>query len=257
MKPMMTIAIINQKGGVGKTTAAANLGAALASRHGKGVLLIDLDPQSNLTASLGYRQGAACSAYDVLIRQLPIANCQLPIANYPGLQLLPSDIALASAEIELSGAMRREYRLKTAIDEYRNDNTTGYILIDCPPALGLLVINALTAACQVLIPVQVEYLPLKGLAHLLDTLATVRRAGLNPALKIAGVLPCRYDPRNGLHREVLETLRREVPQTLKTVIRQNIALAEAPSHGKTIFEYAPKSAGAADFTALAEEIDQT
>jgi chromosome partitioning protein len=245
-------ALANQKGGVGKTTTAVNLGAYLAAA-GKRVLLVDVDPQANATSSLGVeRQGLGHSIYDVVLDGAP-ADRAILLTKQVRLDLLPSAPALAGAEVELVGMLAREYRLGRAlepvVDRYH------YVLIDCPPSLGLLTINALTAARDgVLIPVQCEYLALEGLGQLLKTIYRVRD-NLNPGLTIAGVVLTMYDARTNLSKQVVDEVRRYFPgHVFESIIPRTVRLGEAPSYGETILSYAPDTAGAAAYHALAQEV---
>jgi chromosome partitioning protein len=244
-------ALANQKGGVGKTTTAVNLGAYLAAA-GKHVLLVDVDPQANATSSLGVdRQSLAHSTYDVLLNGVP-ADQAVVITRQIRLDLLPSTTALAGAEVELVGQMAREHRLGRALEPVvdRYD----YLFLDCPPSLGLLTINALTAAQDgVLIPVQCEYLALEGLGHLIKTIYMVRD-NLNVRLSIAGVVLTMYDARTNLSRQVVDEVRRFFPgYVFQTIVPRTVRLSEAPSYGETIRSYAPDTAGALAYKALAEE----
>ncbi|TDJ77107.1 MAG: ParA family protein [Planctomycetota bacterium] len=259
---MRRIAVINQKGGVGKTTTCANLGAALA-RAGRRVALIDLDPQADLSMHVGVEADAGeCSTYAVLLGDLPLADA-LRETSTPGLSIVPSHIDLSGAELELASAIGRETILRDAVQRWEADGraTTGsapadYVLFDCPPSLGLLSINALAAAREVLITLQTEFFALQGMSKLVEIVALLRRR-MNPELAITGILPCLYDSRLKLAREVLGEIRTYFPeQVFRTAIRTNVKLAEAPSYGQTIFEYAPTSRGARDHDLLAAEVMQ-
>ena len=253
--PMRRIAVINQKGGVGKTTTAANLGAALAEQ-GRRVVLVDLDAQGNLTTHLGLE--APCgepSIYTVLIGESTFAEALLETST-KGLSLVPSNIDLSGAELELASALGRETLLREAIDAWRGDGDApaDYVIFDCPPSLGLLSINGLTAAREVELVVQTEYLALQGMSKLVDVVQLLRKR-MNPDLAITGIIPCLYDARLRLAREVLAEVRRYFPgEVFKTAIRANVKLAEAPSFGEHILQYAPSSNGAADYRKLALEV---
>ncbi len=244
---MRKIALVNQKGGVGKTTTAVNLSAAIA-RLDRKVLLVDLDPQSNATISLGVlpHEQKENTSY-ALLNGAPVN----PIKLSDNLHLIPSSIDLAGAEMELTSAIGRETILRDALAEI-----TGYdfLILDCSPSLGLLSVNSLTTATEVIVPLQCEFLALHGISLLIKTVELVKKR-LNPALNITGVIPCMYDVRKGLARDVVVEIERHFgDKVTKTKIRSNVRLAEAPSHGKSIFDYAPDSYGAEDYLALAREI---
>jgi chromosome partitioning protein len=249
----------NQKGGVGKTTSAISIGAFL-SGQGRSVLVVDMDPQSNATSSLGLdeqllgsiRAGDRASIYHVLIDKTPPAEV-IQTTRRPRLHLVPSSPILAGAEVELVGMLAREGLLRKSLSPVVRHYD--YVLIDTPPSLGLLTVNALTAAEDgVIIPVQCEYLALEGLGQLVRTIGLVRDS-LNPRLVIAGVILTMFDTRTRLSQEVAEEVRRYFPkQVFKTVIPRNVRLSEAPSFGETILTYAPASAGALAYAALTDEL---
>ncbi|MBE3563305.1 MAG: ParA family protein [Hydrogenibacillus schlegelii] len=245
------IAIANQKGGVGKTTTAVNLGAALALL-GKRVLLVDMDPQGNTTSGIGVSKAdVVYDVYDLLINDVPAASVVRP-TNVPNLDLLPSTIQLAGAEIELVPTLSREVRLRRALEPIRS--AYDFILIDCPPSLGLLTINALTAADSVLIPIQAEYYALEGLSQLLNTIRLVQKH-LNGALTIEGVLLTMYDARTNLSLQVAEEVKKYFKDKVyRAIIPRNVRLSEAPSHGQAVVTYDPKSRGADLYMELAREV---
>ena len=258
---MRHLAVINQKGGVGKTTTAANLGAALA-RAGQRVLLIDLDPQAHLTLHLGIEPAAnPLSSYEVLTETAPLAEAILEVGE--NLWLVPAHTDLVAAESRLLNVVGREVILRDAVAEVRDQYD--FLLIDCPPSLGVLTLNALAAATEVLIPLQPHFLALQGLAKLLETVLLVR-ARINPDLRVEGVVVCLQEAGTRLAGEVIDDVRRfldaardrDVPwreaRVFDAAIRRTIRLAECPSQGQTIFEYAPRSNAARDYAALADEL---
>ncbi len=246
-----TFALANQKGGVGKTTTAINVGAYLAAQ-GRKVLLVDVDPQANATSSLGINKNhLPLSIYDSLIGGLPLARVILP-TEWLYLDLAPSAPSLAGARVELTRLPARERLLRLALRSL--EGRYDYIIIDPPPSLGLLTVNALVAARDVIIPVQCEYLSLEGLTHLLHTIGLVRQA-LNPTLHLFGLVMTMYDARTNLARQVVEEVRRHFPdKVFRTVIPRSVRLSEAPSYGEPISIYAPRSAGALAYEALTREI---
>ncbi len=245
------IAIGNQKGGVGKTTTTVNLGAALAFQ-GKKVLIIDMDSQGNATSGLGIeRADVKQSVYEVLVDQIEAAGAILPTSR-ENLWILPSTLQLAGAEIELATADYRESRLKQAIEPIKADYD--YILVDCPPSLGQLSLNAFTASDTILIPVQCEYYALEGLSQLLNTIRLVQRT-YNKNFRIEGVLLTMLDARTNLGYEVVEEVRKYFQEKVyQTIITRNVRLSEAPSYGQSVIDYDPKSRGAEMYMDLAKEV---
>ncbi len=244
-----TIAIVNQKGGVGKTTSCVNLAAALWAA-GKRVLLCDFDPQANATSGLGVdKTTVSPNIYDVLVNGAEAARA---VVHTPYCDVLPSNKALAGATVEMIGMPRREYLLRDALSQVQ----AGYdfLLIDCPPSLELLTLNALCAAQSLLVPVQCEYYALEGLSDLLSTVRIVKRS-LNPAIEMEGVLLTMYDGRTNLSLQVAEEVKRHFPgKVYATVIPRNVRLSEAPSHGKPVLAYDPWSRGTEAYRALAQEV---
>ncbi len=269
-------ALANQKGGVGKTTTVVNVGAYLAE-WGQRVLVVDIDPQANATSSLGVdKRAVSLSTYDLLVREVPLARIVRPTGQVR-LDLAPASPSLAGATVELVNLPRREYRLQQMLvglslseDEgpvlsggegpvlsggEGPDERYDYVLIDCPPSLGILTVNGLTAAAGgVIIPVQCEYLALEGLSQLTRAIALVRRA-LNPRLRLRGLVMTMYDARTTLARQVVEEVRRYFPgRVFGTIVPRSVRLSEAPSYGEPIISYAPRSAGALAYAALAREL---
>lgn len=244
----LNLAFTNQKGGVGKTTTAVNLAACLAA-VGKRVLVVDADPQANASSSLGCQEREP-SLYEVLVEEMPL-EAAIRTASRNGLHLLPSAPALAGAEVELVSVFSREHRLRRALEGVALQYD--YVLIDCPPSLGLLTVNVLTAAHLVIIPVQCEYLALEAVSRLISTINLVQR-DLNPALQVGGLVLTMYDPRTSLARRIVSQAQQRFPSTFKSVIPRSVRLSEAPSHGRTILEYAPASPGAEAYRNLAQEV---
>ena len=245
------IAVANQKGGVGKTTTTINLSACLAEK-GKNVLTIDIDPQGNTSSGLGVKKNElSFTVYDLIIGNCSIKECLVKNV-YENLSLLPSNVNLAGAEIELIGVEEREFILKKEIEKVRNQYD--FIIIDCPPSLNTLTVNAMTTADTVLVPIQCEYYALEGLSQLIHTINLVRQR-LNPLLEIEGVVFTMYDARTNLSLQVVENVKQNLEQKIyKTIIPRNVRLAEAPSHGLPINIYDPKSAGAEGYRDLADEV---
>ena len=245
------IAVANQKGGVGKTTTSINLSSCLAAL-GKKVLSIDMDPQGNMTSGLGIdKNGVKYTIYDLILGEVGIEEviCKDAIEN---LDVLPSNVDLSAAEIELIGVEEKEFIVHKEVEKVRDNYD--FIIIDCPPSLNTLTINAMTTADSVLVPIQCEYYALEGLSQLIHTIDLVK-ARLNPELYIEGVVFTMYDARTNLSLQVVENVKDNLQQTIyKTIIPRNIRLAEAPSHGLPINLYDPKSAGAESYMLLAEEV---
>ncbi|UQF11142.1 ParA family protein [Vagococcus lutrae] len=245
------ISVANQKGGVGKTTTTVNLGASLAY-NGKKVLIVDIDAQGNATSGIGVRKSdVGKDVYDVLVNEEPMTNV-IHETSRENLEIVPATIQLAGAEIELTPMMARESRLKSALDEIKDQYD--YVLIDCPPSLGHLTINAFTASDSILIPVQCEYYALEGLSQLLNTIRLVQKH-FNPELRIEGVLLTMYDARTNLGSEVVQEVRKYFRERVyDTIIPRNVRLSEAPSHGLSIIDYDPRSRGAEVYLSLAKEV---
>ncbi|MFQ5783642.1 MAG: ParA family protein [Alphaproteobacteria bacterium] len=250
-QPLRIVAIANQKGGVGKTTTAINLGTALAAVRRR-VLLFDLDPQGNASTGIGIAQRErGTNSYDVLMDEADLGEAVRPTA-VPGLDIVPSVVDLSGAEVELAVAERREYRLRGALAGRLGDYD--YVLIDCPPALGLLTLNALVAADSILVPLQCEFFALEGLSQLLRTVERVRHH-LNPTLEMLGIVLTMYDKRNNLSKQVAADVRAFMgDKVYDTVIPRNIRVTEAPSHGKPVLLYDLNCAGARAYMHLASEV---
>ncbi|MBQ5445966.1 MAG: ParA family protein, partial [Lachnospiraceae bacterium] len=233
------IAIANQKGGVGKTTTSINLSACLAEA-GKKVLVIDTDPQGNATSGLGLdKDECENTVYDLVLDQCSIKECMYKVENIPNLTIIPSNVDLAGAEIELLGINEKEYILRNAVDYVKDD--FDYVIIDCPPSLNMLTINAMTTADSVLVPIQCEYYALEGLSQLVHTVNLVKDR-LNPELDMEGVVFTMFDSRTNLSLQVVENVKEHIQENVyKTIIPRNIRLAEAPSYGLPINVYEPKS----------------
>ncbi len=248
---MRSIALLNQKGGVGKTTTTANLGASLAIL-GKKVLVIDMDPQANLSVHLGVDiHNIKYSVYNILMNTAKMSDVLLP-TKIPGLDIIPANIDLSGAEIELVGVVGRE----TVLKEYVGDILKQYdfVLVDCPPSLGLLTLNVLTLVDELFIPVQTEFFALQGVSKLLDTFEVVKKR-LNNRLEITGIVLCMYTSRTRLCQEVVEKIKEHFgSKVFNTVVRKNVKLSESPSHGKPVITYAPDSYGAEDYMSLAKEV---
>ena len=248
MKMAITIAVANQKGGVGKTTTCVNLTAALKKR-GRRVLLVDCDPQGNSTSGMGVDKQTRPNCYDMMINGAAAEDC---VCRTKWGDVLPANVNLSGCSVELVQLPKREQVMKTALEPIRDDYD--FILIDCSPSLGLITINALTASDSVIIPVQCEFFALEGIAKLLNTIKIIK-SKLNPALKIEGFLLTMFDNRLRLSNQVYEEVKRHFGDLVfNTVIARNVRLSEAPSHGVSVLEYDPHSKGAQNYTALAREV---
>ncbi|PHR91621.1 MAG: chromosome partitioning protein ParA [Robiginitomaculum sp.] len=257
-KNTRTIAIVNQKGGVGKTTTSINLAAALAAL-GQSVLLVDLDPQGNATTGLGVKRKTENTLYDVIVEGTPLREAQVD-TNVPGLKLIASDMDMSGAEISIGASEGRTTRLKLALQTYlenctaRNEEAPDFVLIDCPPALGLLTVNALAASDSVIVPLQCEFFALEGLSQLLKTVE-MAKGSLNPSLVIDGVMLTMYDKRNRLSEQVAADVREHLGRAVfKTIIPRNVRIAEAPSFGKPVLLYDPHCAGSKAYMDLGKEV---
>lgn len=249
---MKIISFVNQKGGVAKTTSALNIGAALAI-EGKSVLLVDLDPQGSLSKCAGFRQlDDDPTTYEVIKGDADINQAIKTKQGVAAYDILPTDIRMSGAEIELISVPGRDTLLKEALDGL--EKPYDYVLIDCSPSLNILTLMALTASTGLIIPIAAQYMPLDGMAQLLPTVELVKKR-LNKGLSVDGVIITMYDSRRSLDKEIIDAVKKKFPtQTFKTVVKNNSKLAEAPTFGKDIFEYEPKSAGADAYRAIAREI---
>lgn len=249
---MTIVAVANQKGGVGKTTTSVNLGAALAGRDQR-ILLIDLDPQGNATSAFGMQELEGESLYDALVGNESIIDKVFP-TRVPGLFLVPADLDLAGAEIEIARMDNHLTRLRQTLSVLRRDGTFDFVLIDCPPSLGILMTNALAAADEILTPIQCEYYALEGLVKIVRVVEQVRDSGANPQIKIKGIVMTMFNARTNLSSQVVADVREHFGERVyTTVIPRSVRLSEAPSFGKTILEYDASGSGARAYRLLADE----
>ena len=249
---MRIVAVANQKGGVGKTTTSVNLGAALAA-EGQRVLLLDLDPQGNATSAFGMQEIEGESVYDSLVAEANLAEKVLP-TRLNNLFIVPADLDLAGAEVEVARMSEHLTRLALALQVFRDDQTFDFILLDCPPSLGILMTNALAAADEILTPIQCEYFALEGLVKIVRVVEQVRDSGANPKVEIAGIVMTMFDGRTNLSSQVVSEVRQHFgPRVYSTVIPRTVRLSEAPSFGKTILEYDSSGGGARAYRQMATE----
>ena len=253
--PTRVIAVANQKGGVGKTTTTVNLAACLAAQDHR-ILLLDLDPQANATSGLGLDKTPGASAYAALLGETPLAGKVVP-SRYPGLSVLPSELDMCGAEIEIARMDHHLSRLRMALDPLRQSGSHDLILIDCPPSLGILTLNAFSAADFLLVPMQCEYYAMEGISMLTKLLQQLREGGTNPQLELLGVVMTMFDGRTRLSQQVVGEVRQHFGEVVfETMIPRTTRLAEAPSFGKAIMDYDKYSAGAAAYDLLAQEVSQ-
>ena len=249
---MKVVAVANQKGGVGKTTTSVNLGCALAKR-GQRILLIDLDPQGNATSSFGFQEIEGESIYDPLLGNVSVVEKVLP-TRHEGIFLIPADLDLVGAEIEIARGESHLTRLSETLEPFRGDDTFDYVLLDCPPSLGILMTNALAAADELLTPIQCEFFALEGLVKIVRVVDQIRNSGANDHVEIAGIVMTMFDGRTNLSGQVVAEVREHFgDRVYETVIPRTVRLSEAPSFGKSIFEYDANGVGARAYRALADE----